>query len=299
MKRGVAAWLGKSGHVLGSLAVCAIMLVVPVLSFAQVGSVFGHAPSRKATPLPALQVRAIDSTDKPVQTFSEPLLTVTFDDGWESVYEQAMPLLQKYGIRTTQYVLSGNEKNPLYMSWDQIGAMQKAGHEIACHSVTHPDLTTLSSTDLNSQLSGCKETLSARYGAITNFASPYGAENDQTLSAISNYFVSQRNTNGDISNGVSDVDVNLAGNFKPYDIIGVTIQRDTTVAQLQSVIEYAQANNGWVVLTYHQADEDASQYGLNVTELNKQLEFLSKSNIRIVTMHQAMSSIIAKKAGVN
>jgi peptidoglycan/xylan/chitin deacetylase (PgdA/CDA1 family) len=57
--------------------------------------------------------------------FGQPLLSVTFDDGWESVYTQAMPILQRDGIRTTQYVLSGTEKDPLYMSWAQIGAMQR------------------------------------------------------------------------------------------------------------------------------------------------------------------------------
>jgi len=299
MKRGVAALFRKLGRCLSLLLVCAIIVAVPVLSFAQFGrTIFAHGPSRKATPLPAFQVRAIDNTGKPVQLFSEPLVSVTFDDGWESVYQQAMPLLQTYGIHTTQYIISGNADNPLYLSWDQIATIQKSGHEIACHTVNHRNLTTLNDKDLQAQLGGCLDTLGKRYGAIWDFASPYGAENAHTLSAISKYFSSQRNTNGDPKNGVSDVDVNLASNFNRYDIIGVTVERNTSVAQLKSLVDYAKAHNAWVVLTYHQADDGNSQYGLDPSELKKQLAFLSKSDIRIVTVHQALSSL-PKTKGAN
>lgn len=276
------------------LFILAVVLVVPLFSLFQIGRFTASAlhlnDHRTSKPLAAMNVRAVDKTSADPQLFKEPLITVTFDDGFETTYTKAMPLLQKYGIPTTQYILSGTEKDPLYVSWTQIANMQKAGHEIACHTVNHPDLTTLDSEDLNFQLKSCQDTLSARYGKITDFASPYGAENDTTLAAIGKYYDSQRNTNGDPSNGVSDVDVNVASNFNRMDIIGVTIRNTTTVDQLKQLVAYAKAHNAWIVLTYHQADDGNSKFAVTDQDFDRQFAYLSSTDVRIVTMAQALKN---------
>jgi peptidoglycan/xylan/chitin deacetylase (PgdA/CDA1 family) len=198
--------------------------------------------------------------------------------------------LQRNGIRTTQYVLSGTSKDSQYMTWDQMSAIQNAGHEIACHTVSHPDLTTLDDKHLREQLTGCKTELTARFGSVTNFASPYGAETGHTLNEISKVIGSQRNTNGELGDGINDEDVNTRDNFNVYDIIGITVRQDTTIDQLKVLLAYAKAHNAWIVLTYHQADDEDSKYALDIHNMQKQLEFLSKSDIRIVTVNQALAS---------
>ena len=281
--------LFKLRHAVSSIVVVGIVLVVPVFSLVELGHFFRGDDSRSSAALPVLAKRQIDTTTLPAQLFQEPLITVTFDDGFESVYNQAMPLLQKYGIHSTQYVITGTAKNLNYVSWDQVAQMQKAGHEIACHTVTHPDLTTLDDASLDSQLKQCKAELTNRFGPITDFASPYGAQNPKTLSAISKYFDSQRNTNGDPTNGVSDADINTAAKFNRYNIIGVTVRHDTSIEELTKLVDFTKANNGWLVLTYHQADEGtASQFAVNPENLEKQFSYLSKTNVRIVTMQDAL-----------
>ncbi len=158
-----------------SLFVCAIVLVVPLFSLVEFGHFFHSSDSRNGAALPVLTQRSVDDTKLPPQLFQEPLVTVTFDDGFESIYKEAMPLLQKYGIHSTQYILGGTSKNQAYVNWDQVVQMQKAGHEIACHTMTHPDLTTLDDQGLDYQLRQCKTELTKRVGVIENFASPYGA----------------------------------------------------------------------------------------------------------------------------
>ena len=281
---------------MGYLFICAIIMVVPIWSLVELTGFFRYDAGRKATALPAFQTRAADANKPAPELFNEPLLSVTYDDGWESIYSQAMPILQRNGIRTTQYVLSGVEKDEQYMSWDQIAAMQTAGHEIACHSVSHPDLTTLDDKHLREQIKGCKTDLTTRFGSVTNFASPYGAETGHTVNEISKVFASQRNANGELGDGITDEDVNTRANFSRYDIIGITVRGDTTIDQLKAVLEYAKAHNAWVVLTYHQADDEDSKFALDITKMTKQLEFLSKSDIRIVTVNQALASLDRKGA---
>ena len=272
-----------------SLAVFAIVLVVPVFTLVEFGHFFrGDSANRSSTPLPVMMQRKVDATNLPPQLFKEPLITVTFDDGWQSIYESALPLLQKHGIRTTQYVLTGTADNAEYVSWDQIAQMQKAGHEIGCHTVSHVDLTTLDDATLEGELKFCKDELTKRFGPITSFASPYGASNPRTVNAIKRYFDTHRNTNGDPSNGVTDVDVNVPENFDRFNIIGFTVRHETKVSELQKLVEYAKTRNAWVVLTYHQADEGGSQFNVNPPNLDKQFAYLSKTNVRIVTMSEAL-----------
>jgi peptidoglycan/xylan/chitin deacetylase (PgdA/CDA1 family) len=286
IKRSVTAFL-----------VCVIVALPLVLTTWQWTKIARGDTTRKATPLAAMAHRPADNNSTP-QLFKEPLISVTFDDGWESVYTTALPELQQYGIHTTQYVLTGTETYPGYMSWDQIKAVQKAGHEIGCHTVTHPDLTTLDDQALKSQLQGCKTTLSQELGGpVLDFASPYGSYNSHTIAMIKKYYSSQRNINGIIADGISDADVNLPTNFDRYNIIGVTVRRETTVAQLQQLVDYATARNGWLVLTYHQADDGPSQYGIDPAAMNKQLAYLSGTSLRIVTVAQVINALNSPMAG--
>ncbi len=140
--------------------------------------------------------------------------------------------------------------------------MKDAGHQLACHSMTHADLTTLNAEDLDFQLRQCKTELSNRFGTTPDFASPYGAQNATTITAISKYFDSQRNTNGDPSNGVTDVDVNTAKNFNRYNIIGVTVRKDTTVKELQELVAYAKQSSTDVRI-------ETMQQALQSTQLQK------------------------------
>ncbi len=286
--------LSKIGNVLGALFIITIVMVVPLFSIAELGHFFLGGPKRNTQALAPMQSRQVDTQAAPARLFEEPLITVTYDDGYETTYSVAMPLLQKYGIRTTQYVLSGTSDNPTYLNWKQIEHMQRAGHEIACHTIDHSNLTNLSDADLHNQLKTCKAELSKRFGTIHNFAAPYGAQNAKTQSVISQYFTSQRNTVGDPKNGADAADVNIAHNFNRNNIIGVTVRSDTTLVDLQKLIAYTKKHNGWLVLTYHQANDHGSVYSLDTDTMDRQLRYLSGTDVRIVTVQDALSTLDVK-----
>lgn len=276
-----------------SLFVCAVVLFPLIGIGLQLKGWFTDNDPRQATALAALQVRPIDQSGAAIKPFEQPLITVTFDDGWETIYSQGMPLLQRYGIPTTQYVLSGTDSDIQYMTFDQMTAMRKAGHELACHSIDHSNLTLLTKDSLNMQLTSCKSTVEAKTGfKVNDFASPFGASNTETITAIKQTYRSHRNTAGDIvNNAIDDQDVNTKANFDRYNIIAVTLRRDTTDAQLQAAIDYAVKNNGWLVLNYHQVDDGTSQYGLDFNQLEKHLQVINKAPARVVTIGQALNAL--------
>ena len=276
----------------GALIVCGIVVILPLLGLRQWKTDASLLRVNKATPLPAFVGRPADANRKPPRLYKEPLITVTFDDGWETTYTVAAPILMNDGIHSTQYLVTSLLDNPAYLSSSQVKALKANGQQIACHTVSHPDLTKVSAKEVNYQLRGCKQYFAQKgFGSIQDFAAPYGSTNPEVIKEISQVFRSERNTNGDLSNGVTDADVNVLGNSDAHNIIGVTVHSNTTVAQLKQAVDYAKAHNGWLVLTYHQAEEQGSKYSLAKDSLQKQLDYLSSTDVRIVTMGQVMDSL--------
>ena len=69
-------------------------------------------------------------------------VVITMDDGYQSIYEFAYPLLKQYGFTATLFIYTdfvGASKNAL--TWDHIREMKAGGFEIGSHSITHADLT--------------------------------------------------------------------------------------------------------------------------------------------------------------
>lgn len=284
--------LGAIKQGLISLFVFSVVLAPVALTALQFRQVLGKSDQRQVVATTPLAARPQDNTNAPIRPFEEPLISVTFDDGWESIYTDGLPLLQKYGIPTTQYVMSGVSDNPKYMTLDQIKSLRKAGHEIGCHTVDHSDLTTLSGVMVDKQLRDCKDYYERQLGQpVRQFASPYGASNDQTIQAIRGQYQSHRNTDGDIWNGITQSDVNQHADFDQYHIIAVSIRRDTTVKQLQAAIDYTIQTNGWLVLNYHDIQDGESAYGLDTTGLEAQLAAVSRAKSRVVTIGQTMDAL--------
>ncbi|WP_160169819.1 polysaccharide deacetylase family protein [Marinospirillum insulare] len=67
---------------------------------------------------------------------------ITFDDGYISVYKEALPILKERELPFTIFVNADpiNEKRPLYMSWAELKEAQEAGGIIANHTLSHTHL---------------------------------------------------------------------------------------------------------------------------------------------------------------
>jgi peptidoglycan/xylan/chitin deacetylase (PgdA/CDA1 family) len=101
--------------------------------------------------------------DKPV--------ILTFDDGYRDAYEHAFPLLKKYKMTGTFFVVSDfiNNQYPAYLTWDMVQEMSAAGMQIESHSRTHPDMRNRSFEFLVWQVLGPIEAISAYTGRRPRF----------------------------------------------------------------------------------------------------------------------------------
>ena len=80
-------------------------------------------------------------------------VVLTFDDGFADFYDNALPLLLRYGFTGTLFVTSGwtggsgeylsKHRPPGMLTGAQVREIADAGIEIGAHSVTHPPLDQL------------------------------------------------------------------------------------------------------------------------------------------------------------
>ena len=97
-----------------------------------------------------------------------PEAILTFDDGFRCFVDNALPLLRKHRARVTVFPVAGflgkrsgwDVYSGLdHLSEDNLRLIASEGHEIGSHSLTHPDLTLLSSADLRTELADSKAKL--------------------------------------------------------------------------------------------------------------------------------------------
>ena len=220
------------------------------------------------------------------------LVSVTFDDSWANQYTNGLPLLQKYGLAATFYVLSGElTSQPEYMNASQVLSLHAGGHEIGSHTITHTDLTTVSQSQLVQEMSQSQITLQNIIGApVKNFAYPYGAYNANTLNVGKQYYRSQRSVN----RGVNSKD--------NFDITALKIQEvnsSVSQAQVKSWIDEAIAQKAWLILCYHEiantpvAPEDA-YYTVKPADLDAHLGYLKQTGVTVKTVNQALDEVLAQ-----
>ncbi len=104
---------------------------------------------------------------------------LTFDDGYEDFYTDAMPIIKKHKVKAVQYIISGVIGKPNYMTHEQVKEAIDSGLvEIGAHTVDHYNLLNLTIGDSLSQIKTSKEDLEKEFGIkVTSFAYPYGHHN--------------------------------------------------------------------------------------------------------------------------
>ncbi len=114
-------------------------------------------------------------------------VVLTFDDGYTDVYENAFPLLQKYGFTATAFVITDfvDSQRPGYASWSQLAEMHRAGIDIGSHSRDHADLAGRDVDFLVWQALGSRQMIESRLGFTPRlFCYPAGRYDELTARVV-------------------------------------------------------------------------------------------------------------------
>ena len=154
--------------------------------------------------------------------------------------------LTSAGTLTIDDVSLGREG---YMTSDQVLSLQSAGNEIGGHTQTHPDLTTVTPTDLTNEISGGRQDLiSNGITAPVSFAYPFGAYNTTIQDALTSAgYTSGRTV---LPSGFNDLST------PKLSLFSQSIDANTTLDQVANWIAEAKANKSWLILTFHDIQND-------------------------------------------
>jgi peptidoglycan/xylan/chitin deacetylase (PgdA/CDA1 family) len=110
-------------------------------------------------------------------------VVLTFDDGFKDQFTNAYPLLKRYGLRGTFFIITGfvDEGREEYMSWADIELLHAEGMEIGSHSYTHPSLRGKSFNYVVWQVLGSKEAIEARTNDRVRFFSYPSGQYDKLV----------------------------------------------------------------------------------------------------------------------
>ncbi len=118
-------------------------------------------------------------------------VTLTFDDGYVDNLETLVPILAEERATATVFVVSGwlGKATPYLprariVTDDELRRLRAAGVEIGAHTVSHPDLTSLSRAEATDELRRSKAHLEEILDEkVTVAAYPYGSANEDTIAA--------------------------------------------------------------------------------------------------------------------
>jgi len=215
--------------------------------------------------------------------FNQPLLTLTFDDGHEDNVTNALPLMNQYGIKSTQCFMTQAIKDDPVVGVQNVKAFSGSGHEICSHTVTHPMLTSLTSANLTKELKDSQTYLQSIIGKpVTNFASPYGDYNASVNTQIKKYYTSHRTV---------DEGYNSKDNFDIYRIRVQNILSTTSAAQVQAWIDQAKADKTWLVLVYHRVGANPEEFDTDPAMFRQHIDVIRNAGITIKTYQQALDEL--------
>jgi peptidoglycan/xylan/chitin deacetylase (PgdA/CDA1 family) len=107
-------------------------------------------------------------------------VAVTFDDGCETDFICAAPLLLELGFGATFYITTGFVGKRGHLNQSQLRELCGLGFEIGCHSMTHPYLTDLDEKELNREVTESKSQLEQVIGnPVEHFSCPGGRHNQR------------------------------------------------------------------------------------------------------------------------
>lgn len=92
------------------------------------------------------------------EPFPDKTVIITFDDGYQDNYENAYPILKKYNLKATIFVITDFVSlYPNYITWDEAKEMQNSGViDLESHTMDHLNLLKIDKNEARLQLAGSK-----------------------------------------------------------------------------------------------------------------------------------------------
>lgn len=131
---------------------------------------------------PAGLYRAFETNTVP----AEKVVLITFDDGYSDNYTAALPVLERYGLASTVFMITGTTGKPNHLTIEQMKTMQQQQQQVTIesHTVNHQELNQLAKETQLTEMIDSKRFIKDKFDHDSIILSyPVGCYNDETLAA--------------------------------------------------------------------------------------------------------------------
>ena len=216
-----------------------------------------------------------------------PMVSFTFDDVPASACELGARILEQQEARGTFYV-AGNATAgpgaPARATIDQLRTIWANGHEIGCHTFSHPSIRQLSLEQLGWELDRNRRALNMISDDIVvqNFAYPYGDLSIRTKRYLESRFKSCRSSHAGINMGTADL-----GALDAWPLQNASIDR----AKVVELIDATAQTCGWLIFYTHDVAEPPSKYGVSPDLLEWAVGTATRSGCALTTVAESLNLI--------
>jgi len=200
------------------------------------------------------------------------VVSFTFDDFPKSALAGGH-ILERHGARGTFYTamkLAGTNDilGPMF-DHEDILAVHRTGHEIACHTFTHRDLRYANRSTMLAEICENSTALSSLIEGFvpTNFAYPYGSVSLKAKYVMGSRFSSCRGIFNNTNQGVADL----------AELPAKTLYAaDFDKAEIDRLIDNNSSVNGWLIFFTHDVVEMPSPYGCTPSQLESVVAYAAE-----------------------
>jgi peptidoglycan/xylan/chitin deacetylase (PgdA/CDA1 family) len=229
------------------------------------------------------------------------VVILTFDDGYESQYSNAKPILDKYDFKATFSIVCNYVGNGNRMTWEEIRSLQHEGHDIASHTMNHLDLSKLPPQKVEYEVAQSKQCLLDQGINPKSFAYPFngGSDDPSVINTVASHYSLARTATDplaflscDGSHSNSECDT------KKYAIMGWShdserksnayndqqmFERFVQVVNSQS--EYnSDGVNAVPILIWHKIDDSNEEYSTSTNLFSAEMKYLHDNRFTVLTM---------------
>lgn len=210
-------------------------------------------------------------------------VTLVFDDGYQHIWQHLLPQLDRtstpavFALPLDPLSRNAPRAAPLrpWQHWRDISPQ----HELAAHSLSHRDLTTLPAEQLEQEL----RQPAVKLNALT-LVYPGGAHNDTVVAAAARHYAAARTVRPGLAR-LSPRD--------PYRLPAFDFTRRTfSVPRANFLALRAWLTNRWLIETYHVVSDEITEpeHRVALSDFLQHLAFLKKLPLRLATIRDILGS---------
>lgn len=243
-----------------------------------------------------LKTKYLESFSNKLTTIDleRPIISFTFDDVPQSAFDNAVPILNRYGINGTFYVSGGlsnlnseeeTETSEKYLSLSSLRSLVEQKHQIGCHTYSHYQLNLGSAKGLYNDSLQNLECLKRHIGidVVNHFSYPFGLVSFEEKRLLSELYDTMRSSRPGLN--VGEIDLFLLRSVCIYS-------KQFDRAEMIEVIKEAVDKRAWLIFYTHGVQDSPGAFDCTPLEFEWLVEQCVATGADILPVNEAYKIIV-------